>query len=756
MAEAGGIERELLLVGGGHAHVQVLRRFAMAPEPGVHLTLVVDTAEAVYSGMVPGVVAGDHPLSDAVIDCLPLARRARARVIVAEALRVDLAARRLEVAGRPPLAFDVLSLNLGGSVAGLSLPGVREHALATRPIGAFVSRMEERLAQLEPGSRVRVVVVGAGGAGCELSLCVEARLREEGLEPEVELLSGTADLSPGPSAGLGRLARRELAARGVRLRFGQRVASVGKDGVVLEDGQAVEGDLVLWATGAAPPALLGASELPRDERGFVRVDEQLRVVGRSDVFAVGDCAAFDAQPLSKAGVFAVRQGPVLADNLRRALVGRPLRAYRPQRDFVVLLNAGGGRALGGRGPFHLSGRLAWHWKRWLDRRFMRRFQVLEPSGAPAPTFPSPESMGMEEMPCGGCAAKLGPVSLAAALARLPAAPKDPRVLLGLDAADDAAAVRGPSGDVWLATVDGFRAFTDDPYLVGQVAAINAVSDVHAKGGVPAHALAWVGVPDAEGGDDARAGEPLYQTLCGIRAALDPLGVSLLGGHTTTSDELVVGITVFGEMPEGSPLLTNAGARPGDALILTKPLGSGVLLAADMRGLAPARQVLALHRRLVLPNDEAGRIARESAAHAVTDVSGFGLARHAAEMAEASGVALEVDLAALPAYDGALDALARGVRSSFHASNRSEAPVAMPGPASGPSQGSAAGARADAADVRVELCFDPQTAGGLLIALPEARAGALLDALRQAGQPAARIGRVLPSGADGPPVTLLGS
>ena len=742
--------RELLLVGGGHSHVQVLRRFAMAPEPGVHLTLVVAPAEAVYSGMVPGVVAGDHPLSDATIDCLPLARRARARVILAEALRIDPDARRLELMGRPPLRYDVASLNVGGSVAALDVPGVREHAIPTRPIGAFVKQLEERIGHL--GRRaggeasatprpVEVAVVGGGAAGCELALCIEARLRRDGCAPRVTLVASEPELRPGPNAALGRAVHHELSSRGIDLVLGRRVTQVEEKCVVLDDGRSIGAEITLLATGAAPAPLLRDSALPSDAQGFVRIDEQLRVVGRRNLFAAGDCAAFDVRPLAKAGVYAVRQGPVLADNLRRVLADRPLRRYAPQLDFLVLVNAGGHRAVGGRGNRSFSGRAVWHWKRIIDRRFMRRFQVLDADGSPAPGFPSPESMGMEEMPCGGCAAKLGPESLASALARLPAAPDDPRVLSGVAAADDVATVRTRGGELLLTTVDGFRAFTDDPYLVGRVAAVNAASDVHAKGGVPAHALAWVGVPDTAPGE---GGELLFQALSGVRAALDPLGVSLVGGHTTTADELVVGLSIWGEMPDGRAPIGNGTARPGDALILTKPLGSGVVLAADMRGLATSAWVEALHRQMLRANDQAGRIALELDASASTDVSGFGLARHAAEMAQASGVAIALSPSQLRACAGALDLLERGVRSTFHASNRTEAPVDFDGMGSDPQ------------DPRVELCFDPQTAGGLLIAVPEAGADAALEALRAAGEEAARVGQVLPARDDGQAVTLLRS
>lgn len=734
MTTAAAPAQDLVLVGGGHAHVQVIRRWMMRPLPRVQLTLVVDRAEAVYSGMVPGLAAGDYATPELEIDLVPLARRAGARVLLAPAVRVDPGARRIELDGRPSIPYDVASLDVGSSLRGLERPGVAEHALATRPIRDFVDRLARRLAALPPGEPC-VAVVGGGAAGLELAFTLEARLRGAGQRPRLVLVHDGAELLPGHPAAVVRRVRREAQARDVRLLLGCAAERVEKDGLWLAgEAEPLACQLVLWATGAAPPALLGASPLPLDARGFVRVAETLEVPGCEGLFAVGDCAALDAHPwLPKAGVYAVRQGPVLDANLRARLAGGGLRRYRPQRDFLMLLNLGERRALGAKWGIAVAGPRVWRLKDRIDRRFVERFRVLETDGAPASGFPSPESMGGEEMPCGGCAAKVEASSLARALARLGPPPRDASVLLGLEQPDDAAAVRLPRGDVVLATLDGFRAFSDDPWLVGRVAAVNALSDVLAKGGRPRHALAWVGVPEE---DPARAEEALYQVLAGVRAALDPLGVSLVGGHSTQGRELLVGLAVTGELGAAGRPLPLAGARPGQRLLLSKPLGTGVVLAADMRGLARGSWLAAAVTSMLRPNVEAARVATACEASACTDVSGFGLAGHLGELLRASGAGARLRLAALPALPGARQLLGRGVRSSYHAQN------ALARRTLGVSS-----ARADAADG--ELLFDPQTSGGLLFAVPESRAESALLALREAGDPhAAIVGVVTEPAGDG--------
>jgi selenide, water dikinase len=298
-----------------------------------------------------------------------------------------------------------------------------------------------------------------------------------------------------------------------------------------------------------------------------------------------------------------------------------------------------------------------------------------------------------------------------------------------------AAWRTARGDLLLGTLDAFRAFTDDPWLVGRVAAVNAASDVFAKGGRPRHALALVTVPDE---DPARAEETLTQVLGGVRAALDPLGVALLGGHSTRGPELFVGLAVLGEPPAAGAdaLLRLGGARPGDRLLLSKALGTGVVLAADMQGRAAGAWLLACFASLVRSNQRAAAVALARGAHAATDVSGFGLAGHLGALVRASGASARVRAGALPALPGALALLRAGVRSSFHAQNARarEALHTAPGAAAHPA---------------FELLFDPQTSGGLLLSVPAQRADETLAALRSAGDTeAAAIGEVCPPRADG--------
>jgi selenide,water dikinase len=730
---AASIYHDLVLVGGGHAHIQVLKRWAMAPVPGTRLTLVVDRPVAVYSGMVPGFLAGQYSREDLEIDARPLALRARARCIVARATGFDAAARRIVLDARPPIVYDTVSFDVGSTVAGLELPGVREHAIPTRPIGDFVRRVDEVFAAARERSTFRTIVVGAGAGGVEVAFALAARLRRDGgRRVDMLLLESGPRVLPGYAARAAARVERAAAARGVAIRCGARVEGVAADAVRLEGGARLPADAVVWVAGAAALPIFDGSGLETDERGFVRIRPTLQAVGRDDVFAVGDCAAWTTGPgLAKAGVYAVRQGPALAHNLIARLRGERLRAYRPQRDFLSLLNLGDGRAIAAKWGVTAEGRRVFALKDWIDRRFVRRFQVLGRDDAVTPDFAA-APMPAGDMLCGGCAAKVGESSLHRALERLGPI-SHPAVILGLAQPDDAAAVETERGEIVAATIDGFRAFADDPYLVGRVAAVNAVSDLCAKGVAPRFALAQVSVPDEE---PARAEETLYQVMAGARAALDADSVTLVGGHTTTGPELVVGFAVWGLAASADALIRLGGLAPGDHLILTKPLGTGVVLQADMRGLARGEWVEAAGASMLRSNAHAARAAGPQSPSAATDVTGFGLAGHLGEMLRASKASAVLDLDAIPALPGAVSLLARGVRSTAHPENAKARRAMLIEPDA---------ARRPALD----LLFDPQTSGGLLLGVPADRSPAMLRALREAGDGAATvIGLVAPPRPDG--------
>ena len=743
----------VVLVGGGHSHVQVLRRMMMRPWPEARVTVVLDTPVAVYSGMVPGFVAGQYRASELEIDVVPLARLAGAELILSPAVGVDPANRRVRLEGRAPLAYDYVSFDIGSTVAGLDLPGVRERARATRPIARLVREigtLSESFLAHDADRPFEVVVAGGGAGGIELAFTVRERLlaaaRRAGIGRtlRVTLLQALPEVLPGFPPSLVVRARRNAAARGISIRTDTLVAAAEDGGVRLESGELLPTDSLIWAVGAGSLDIFADSGLPLDDRGFVLTRPTLQTVGDDRIFAVGDCATLRDWPATpKAGVYAVRQGPFIADNLRRVVAGRPLRRYRPQPDFLTLLNLGDGQALGAKWATSFEGRWVMNLKDRIDRKFMRKFQVLDDGGGTTGEFSRMDRSAMEAMVCGGCAAKAGQTTLDRALGRLRdelgSGPDggDERVRLGLDQSDDAAAFATPRGDVVVSSVDWFKAFSGDHWLNGKVAAANALSDLFATGAAPRYAMALVNLPEEQTGDE-RA-ETLYQLLAGARSLLDERGVSLLGGHTTVGPELTVGFSVEGH-PIGDRLLTLDALEAGDGLYLTKRLGSGVVLRGVMLGQGRGAWLRSATAQMVHPNERAARAAVGAGLRAATDVTGFGLMNHLAEMLRASGRSAELDISALPPLPGAEELLRSGLRSTAHEQNRKIAKaIRIEAEASG--------------DPRLELLFDPQTAGGFLAGAPEARADDFLGRLRAGGVEAVRIGTVVARPDDGAVATV---
>ena len=366
-----------VLVGGGHAHLHVLADLSLRPLTGAEVTLVSPTAQHHYSGMVPGFLQGTYAEAELAIDLAALAVRAGARVVTAAAEHIDLPGRSVD-AGGTRLPFDILSLDVGAAPAGLDVPGAREHAVAIRPMQAAVALRARIDALAAPARRgpVRVTVVGGGAGGVEIALAVHRRIRAAGTRPEVSLVEAAIDVLPGYAAPVRRRAAAILAQRGITVSTGSAVSAVDAGAVHLENGTRGAADLVVWLAGVTGPALLADPGLPLDPRGFLLVGPTLRAVDGAPVWAAGDCAALAVHPATpKAGVYAVRQGPVLARNLRAAVGrGAPV-PYTPQRTFLSLLNTADGKALLRWHQVVSHSRAAWWLKDRIDRSFVRRYRV---------------------------------------------------------------------------------------------------------------------------------------------------------------------------------------------------------------------------------------------------------------------------------------------------------------------------------------------------------------------------------------------
>ena len=712
--------KDLVLIGGGHAHVHVLKAFAMRPVHGLRITVISREVDTPYSGMLPGHVIGTYSEPDVHINLLRLARFAGARLFVGEVTSIDPQSRVVRYGDNRVLRYDLLSINTG---AAPNCPFELPHVIPVKPIGQFLPGWQSLLERLSTGATL--AVVGGGAGGFEIALAAQRQL---GPGVTVTLLT-SGDLLPEHGDRVRTLGRAALQEAGVELRTEFRVADIQADRLGSETGETLLAAGVLWVTGVNAPDWLQATALALDPDGYIEVDRLQRSVSHPEVYAAGDIAGMRDQARPKSGVFAVRQGPVLARNLRAAALERPAEArpYKAQSTFLALLNCADGTAIASYAGFALRHKLLWTLKDKIDSAFMDKFSALpQMSSEDKPVradFLRSDELG-DGMRCGGCGSKINATLLKRVLKNL-AVVDAPQVVQGIG--DDAAVLKRPDGALDL-TTDGFRSMVDDTRLFGRIATHHALSDIYAMGARPTSVMVNATVPLMS---EAMMEHELRELLEGVQSVLGDQQIPLVGGHTAEGAELAVSLTVTGELTEVSALAKTTG-QAGDVLILTKGLGTGCVLAAAMRGECSADTWLGCLDALDSSNRDAAAMASKHGATACTDVTGFGFAGHLVEMlgGETRDLGVEISLSSVPTLDGALEVLEAGVISSLHEANAQALEAFEVAPEL-------------VGDARLQILADPQTAGGLLVALPAEKAEHCVAALKKVGyEQAAVVGRLV--------------
>ena len=752
---------ELILIGGGHSHVQVINHFAMNPIRGLRITLVSDRVEAPYSGMLPSLLAGWYRHEQAHFDLQRICQRAGIRLIIGEVTHVDARKKIVTIHGYPPLRYDLLSINVGSRPKMISTfthntIALGEQLIPLKPIYRFLPRWNGLIAKLKAWSSTQpasLAVVGGGVAGVEVSLILQHQLDQLDIKANLRLFQRDTDLLPGHSKKVVQTMSNKLSSAGIGVYVDHQVT--GYDGQTLKfapsakDQQEYPAHYVLLATQAAAARWIRDSGLAVNNEGFLLVDESLRVKDQDDIFGAGDCIHFESRPLPKAGVFAVRQGEILSKNLairiktmfpRKRFVPLPsLKAYQPQKKALALITSGERKAtmsyhIRGK-PLSFEGRWVWLWKDWIDRRFMDRFQNIPKMDNRRRFKDSLIPQHWEYNRCGGCGSKLSPNILQGALKDL----KDryPHVVMSSQTMDDGAILSGIDDHSLVVSYDQFRSFTEDPFIFGKVITHHALSDIFSMGAKPHSAMVSLTLPPAI---QAIQQNEFDLVMSGILDVLSQEGAELVGGHSAEGAELTAGIAAHGLLAKDQAPLTKSGLEEGDLLILTKPLGTGILLAANMDGNLPGYRYEALIKALLTSQKETTKICRAMNVKSCTDVTGFGLGGHLQEMAAASQKSVEIFYKDLPLYEGVLECIANGYEASLAAANAARLQSLLM-------------SKEDLTTERLRqqwpLLFDPQTNGGLLLAIKPDKNRACIEALKDIGLSSAKVvGQVMGPSPDG--------
>jgi selenide,water dikinase len=657
--------KHLVLVGGGHAHVEILRRWRMLGPRDLQLTLISPDSETLYSGMLPGLVAKHYREKDVVLDLHYNARKAGATFIRDQVVSLVPEEKKLVLKERPPLHYDVVSFDIGSRTKRPEFLPASDNILATRPFPVLLKKLSLWDSEVEK-KRQQIVAVGSGAAGFELILALKARYR--GRNCFFSLVDSKSRLS--------KVQLRILREEGVEVLQGQEVREVKQAGsgqlrVSFMNGEFISADKLLWAAGPEAHPVFGSL---KNRDGFFLVNPYLQAIDHPEIFGAGDCIAHEEHPwVERAGVYAVREAPILFQNLLVAITkAGSLKKYSPQRRFLKILNTSRGDAILDRKPFHFSAGWVWPLKEYIDIGFMNKYR---PERVKPLTDPD----------CGGCGGKIGSDTLCRVLEKL-----NPQFK---ESSDDVAFVEF-QGKSLAATVDEFKDFGVDPYLFGKIAAVGAASDMYAKNLKPEFALSVVHLPKLAG---KIAEDFLCHYIAGGESIFKPEGIKVVGGQTNESDGWSAGFSLFGSA-EGK-IWRKGPPKVGDVLVLTKPLGSGIILAAAMQEASVGREIDLCLAKMSESSAGTAKVLSEFSPSAATDVTGFSFLGHLKEMLEKGGLGAEIQWKQIPFYQGAEELFAQGYRSRMNALNERAFPIK------------------DLSEME-KILYTPETAGGILAAVPE--------------------------------------
>ncbi len=694
------IERDLVFIGGGHTHALVIKQFGMKPIAGVRITLISEQTLTPYSGMLPGFVAGHYSFDDAHIDLNRLCQWANVRYIRGTVTSIDANSNIIEVDSGPKVSYDQLSIDVG-STPDLSVPGAREYAVGVKPVSQFGEIWNSLLHASETATG-EWGVVGAGAGGVELVLGMAHRLRANSALKFHLLYSGERVLRGYPDKVVSAV-EESMAKHNITLHPNFRVSEVQKGGLLSTDNKQVVLDKSIWCTGAAAADWLKETGLELSDRGFIAVNEYLQSSSHSNVFAVGDCSDMLSDPRPKAGVYAVRQAPFLADNLRAVFsaAAPQLKPLRLQTDFLSLLSLGDRSAVGCRAGFTIEGNWVWKLKDHIDQKFMHKLN--DPGDKKAMATDAPQ-----EMHCAGCGSKLGPDIIQGNLNELDVY-ANPSVTPALGKSEDASLWQVTSGKLAVQSIDGFRSFSNDYGRFGKICVNHALSDLYAMGATPVSAQVWLNLEHSHPRIQKRDHKML---MASIVDALNQQQVSLAGGHSSEGMETHVAIVANGEVTPGREVSKNT-VKSDDVLVLTKALGTGVILAADMQAKAPAIATDAVMDSMLQSNRDIALVLQEYNVSAATDVTGFGLIGHLLEMLSVeTDLLAELNLSDIPMIAGVEDLAEKGFHSTLYPQLQ---PYLLQ-----------CDIKEGLNSTRLDLLLDPQTSGGLLISLPQQQAERLLE------------------------------
>jgi selenide,water dikinase len=688
------IFKDLVFVGGGHSHALVLRKWAMNPLPGVRITLISPQTMTPYSGMLPGLISGHYSFAETHIDLVKLSLWANIRFIQDSVTGIDAETNTLELANRPSIQFDAVSIDIG-STPNQQIEGSAEFSTPIKPISGFYQRWQEIQQKVQQHKIKSLSIVGGGAGSVEVIMAMAFKLQKLNTPLQYHLVTSSNNILPTYNASVVNRVKQQFKKYQIDIHTSSRVEKLSQGTIHCKNIDPILTDEIIWCIQASGSSWLKQSQLECDDAGFVKVRQTLQSLHYDHIFAAGDIANMVTAPRPKAGVYAVRQAETLFDNLRAVLLNKPMLEYKPQDGFLSLLALGEKQATGSKSILSASGEWVWRWKNSIDVKFMNQFHQLPILSMPSDTPINPQLIDDKEKNeqhdplkrCGGCGAKVGTTVLKQVLNEV--------MRENYYQPQDAVQIT-PQANIIYQSVDALKSPIQDAWLFGKIAVNHALSDLYAMNLKAESAQVIISLPYASQQVQKRQLKALMQ---GISSQFDTLQCRFLGGHTSEASELSVGLVVNGIQQE-TELFQKQGLNPGDKLVLSKPLGTGIILAAAMQAACDGSIFNQAIASMLEPNDQAATILSQLNVKACTDVTGFGLLGHLNELCQASNCAARLNINAIPLLPGTEALILQGIKSSLYSQNYNvfetvECPDSI------------------VQQARFSALFDPQTSGGLL-------------------------------------------
>ncbi|NRA46247.1 MAG: selenide, water dikinase SelD [Oligoflexales bacterium] len=601
-----------------------------------------------------------------------------------------------------------------------------------------------------------IFIIGGGVAGIEIALSLRARFSKSapGLKLNIHIAHSGKQILPELTNSARKRMEKLLAEADISVIYNAELQNLTRDSISIKGFDKLDCHFCIVCSGAKAPSWPSESGIQVDKRGFILVNEYLQSLSHPKIFAAGDVAQISRHPLPRAGVYAVRQAEPLAYNLKQLALGQKLIKYKPQKNFLKLIGTGGGKALAIKSNVHFHGKTPWKLKQLIDKKFMdqlspktswlQSMQESKPTEVGQLTQQHAQTIALANMRCGGCAAKWDEGVLSEILEdirkhpRLNACLTSSKQAGGLQTPDDAAVFTPKPGFDLLQSIDFMPCITSDPYLFGRILVNHSFNDIYAMGGLPHSAQALLMLPYVEDKIAASDGRLLMRGIA-EQIVAEGCNVKLIGGHTCEGSPLSAGIVCNG-IVRSHDLLRKEGIKPGDQLIISKPLGTGVIFAAAMRLATQPQWIEAATSSMLQSHCSLQKIFTYFPGEAATDISGFGLMGHLLEMVFPAKKDVRLFLDQIPTLPGALECLDMGIRSTIHAKNSKKAQFLQTQP--------------QLKQERYDILFDPQTSGPLLFSVPKESAHAFVSKMRIQGfSRASVIGEVCSSWTPRTPVSL---